>query len=582
MLNRICDSILCWVKSHPRISFALAISFFCVYSFGLVVAGVAGGMVVNERGYHVKIQKFLKGHVAELLDRQKARWFERNTGLHKLEYARVHIGNALGQGGGLAEVEGKILFVSSKGRFGYLDEHNRIQSLDLTVPMNLEALRQSPNYTDPLSRYNYIRVTDILVAQTKPRNFVVYAAHHYFKPECMQFKVSSIDIEVDEKGIKVTSPKWREVFVARPRCIRHKDRSFRFVGDVSGGRLVQFGEDSLLLSIGDHHFDGFNDAWVAAMDPQTDLGKIIKINLRTGQSRVYAKGVRNPQGLTVTRDGRIWETEHGPVGGDEVNLIRDGANYGWPYATYGMNYGYPSRNWPLNPIAGAHEGYDLPAFVFVPSVGISNIVEPDLMEFPNWRNSLIAASMRGNKLFLLRVEGDRIVYAEPIDTDGDRVRDIISRQNGQLVYLSDKGDLIFLRNAERHKAEPREFTVSIRTPLSEPFAEEHPPRDMPPVARGRHMFMNACANCHALNGEIGVGPPLNGVVGRKVGAIPGYGYSQALAKYDGNWSRDLLRSFLTDPDQEFHGTTMPIAPISWMEVPNVISFMGTTRAGTVK
>ena len=67
----------------------------------------------------------------------------------------------------------------------------------------------------------------------------------------------------------------------------------------------------------------------AGMRNPAHLGKIIAISLSTGEGRVYASGLRNPQGLTVARDGRVWETEHGPRGGDEVNLIREGGNYGW-------------------------------------------------------------------------------------------------------------------------------------------------------------------------------------------------------------------------------------------------------------
>ena len=87
------------------------------------------------------------------------------------------------------------------------------------------------------------------------------------------------------------------------------------------------------------------------------------------------------------------------------------------------------------------------------------------------------------------------------------------------------------------------------------------------------MYSKVCAQCHALDGAVGAGPPLNGVVGRRVGSIPGYSYSEALARYNGVWTRDLLITFATDPNKDFHGTTMAVAPISWGEVPNIISFL---------
>lgn len=577
MLTRIYSRMASWALHQPLSSLLLVACSITAYTFAVIVVGIVAGMEAQKKDYPEKIAGRLSRITSSWSNEQTGEWRDRITNLHKLEVARIHIGNGLGRGGGLAEAAGNILFVSSKGRFGYIDNSNQIRPLDLTVPMNLAALRQSPNYEDPLFAYNTIRVTDLLVRETDPGHYELYAAHHYYKPNCMQFKVSSIGIEADVEGIRAKTRDWRDLFVARPHCIRNKDRGRRFAGDLSGGRLVQLDKDSLLLSVGDHHFDGFYDSWQAAMDPQTDLGKIIKIDLRTGQSRIFAKGVRNPQGLTVTRDGRVWEAEHGPKGGDEVNLIRENANYGWPIVTYGTNYGYPSRRWPFNPVDGAHDGYAVPAFAFVPSVGISNIVEPDPAEFPNWRSSLIAGSLREHKLFLLRVEGDRIVYAESIDTERDRVRDIISRQNGELVYLSDKGDLVFIRNADRHRGDRRTLKVSFRGPLSTPFREEEPPTHMTPVARGRYMYLNGCANCHSLDGSIGIGPPLNGIVGRPVGSIPGYGYSRALDGYVGIWTRELLTSFLTDPDRHFPGTKMPLAPISYMEVPDVITFLASKR-----
>lgn len=572
------NSIVSWVSRHPVLSLVLGGCLIATYTVAATVAGV----VAQKRHYPERLEKRFTSFIEKWSDDRAAHWAKKVTNIHTLEIARVRIGNALGNGGGLEEVAGNILFVSSKGRFGYLDNKNSVHSLDFLVPMNLEVLRQSPHYEDPLFYYNSIRVMDMLAVQTGPKHFNLYVSHHFFKPDCLQFKVSSIEIQVDEKGIRAKSPNWKEVFIARPHCIRNKDRSWRFVGEAGGGRLVQLDSASLLLSIGDHQFDGFNDAWAASMDPQTDLGKIIKIDLGTHQSRIYATGVRNPQGLTVARDGRVWETEHGPQGGDEVNLIRDGANYGWPIVTYGMNYGYPRRKWPFNPVPGAHNGYTPPAFAFVPSIGMSNIVEPDPEEFPNWRHKLIATSLRGNKLLLLAIEGDRIAYAEPISADRDRIRDIISLRNGQLVYLSDTGDLVFIRNAERRNDDQPYLSISALSSLSNPLPEELPPRTAGPVGRGRHMFLGACASCHALDGSIGVGPPLNGVVGRRVGSVSGFGYSQALSGYDGTWTHDLLTSFLTDPDRYFHGTTMATAPISWAEVPNVASFLETTRSSPMQ
>jgi len=87
-------------------------------------------------------------------------------------------------------------------------------------------------------------------------------------------------------------------------------------------------------------------------------GKTILIHLDDGTSEIYSLGHRNPQGLYVTPEGAIWSTEHGPQGGDELNLIVRGANYGWPLVTYGTDYG--SAAWPLSHVQGRHDGYQQP------------------------------------------------------------------------------------------------------------------------------------------------------------------------------------------------------------------------------
>jgi glucose/arabinose dehydrogenase len=134
---------------------------------------------------------------------------------------------------------------------------------------------------------------------------------------------------VNDDGIKATTGKWEEFFTARPGCLRPKDRGWRFLGLGAGGRVVQYDDHTLMVSVGDHQYDGFDDSWQSAQDPATDLGKIVLVDIATKKARVFATGVRNPQGLAILRDGRIIESEHGPQGGDEINLIRDGANYGW-------------------------------------------------------------------------------------------------------------------------------------------------------------------------------------------------------------------------------------------------------------
>src|SRR5262249_54989768 len=156
--------------------------------------------------------------------------------------------------------------------------------------------------------------------------------------------VSRTQISLTNETVNIpTDPKaWEDVFIAKP-CIDMKDRPY-FDGNQAGARLL-YKDNMLFLSIGDFGFDGSYTKIKAPMDPNSNFGKIFEIDPRTKTATVYATGVRNPEGFAFSSDGLLWETEHGPQGGDEVNIIRKGENYGWPEVTYGMEYGFPRRNW---------------------------------------------------------------------------------------------------------------------------------------------------------------------------------------------------------------------------------------------
>src|SRR5690606_29312120 len=203
----------------------------------------------------------------------------------------------------------------------------------------------------------------------------------------------------------------------------------------AGGRLAALSDHELLLTVG--HF--------AAPDIQSrenSYGKVLLIDLHTGESRVYTTGHRNPQGLTVASDGTIWLTEHGPRGGDELNRIVDGRNYGFPVVTYGTDYG--ALTWRANPRPGRHDGFEGPIFAWVPSVGISQLVEIDSRLFSHWENDIVVSSLGGRSLFRLRVQDGRVVFAEPIPI-GHRIRDIVEMSDGTLALKTDDDVILFVR-----------------------------------------------------------------------------------------------------------------------------------------
>jgi cytochrome c2 len=506
---------------------------------------------------------------------QIIQWRNIRTNLHEIQIAAAKVSDVTIPGGSLAEVGGNIVIASTLGQLSYLDVRNRLHPLDTRVPMNIERLRDDPLYKNPLFNITYVRTHDLLAIQTGIDRYDLYASFNRLAGACFEFVVSRIPLEANDQMVRVSGP-WRDVWTAAP-CVRMKDRG-DLNAEQSGGRMVRLADNKILVSVGDHKFDGFYDSQTVSMDPASDLGKLIELDIETGASRHFAMGLRNPQGLTIARDGRIWETEHGPQGGDEVNLMTNGQNYGWPIVTYGTVYGRPPNDWPFNPKPGRHDGYARPRFAFVPSIGISNIVEPDPQEFPNWAGMLVLCSLRARTLYLLRTEGDDIVYAEPILVDRYRLRDVISLKDGRLAILADGGTLLFVRNGDKHRGDVQHIEVSGLSSLPRPMPEEAPPVDwMTATERGRQYFLGTCASCHSLAGEIGAGPPLNGVVGRRIGAIPEYGYSAALSQRHGTWTEPLIGSFIANTKGFAPSTSMPNTGLGVAQAQDIVAYLKTTQ-----
>jgi len=167
-------------------------------------------------------------------------------------------------------------------------------------------------------------------------------------------------------------------------------------------------------------------------------GKIPPDNPFVGQAgavgSVWAYGVRNPQGLARNPvDGTLWESEHGPRGGDELNRIERGRNYGWPLVTFGMNYdGTPVSDKTEAP------GLEPPVMHWTPSIAPSEIEFYTGDKFPRWKNQLFLGSLATQKFLRLVIDGGRVTHVEEVFKNLGRVRDIKTGPDG-LIYLALEG-----------------------------------------------------------------------------------------------------------------------------------------------
>ncbi len=153
--------------------------------------------------------------------------------------------------------------------------------------------------------------------------------------------------------------------------------------------------------------------------------------------------IRNPQGLYIDENNNIWETEHGPQGGDELNLIKQNRNYGWPFVTYGTHY--DTYIWPPSKEQGRHDGYERPIHAWTPSIAISNLIQIKTRP-QQWDEDFLVASF-GAGLFRLRIREGRVILAEPINIDA-RIRDLEQMNDGTVVLWTDEADYIELHPAQ--------------------------------------------------------------------------------------------------------------------------------------
>ena len=443
-------------------------------------------------------------------------------------------------GGGLARFRDRYLLATGDGSLYSFVWDARTQDLEL---------RQLPHRV-PLNRADFLRDTtptpgrifraaDILV-DNEGDGFRLFAAHHYWWSDkhCVTVRLS-MTTEKYSSFLNAQEPaQWKTLYESTP-CMPF-DRSF--AGHQMGGALQRLDARTLLMTVGDFDHDGVHAQDRVSQNENAAYGKTLAIDTETGAASIYTIGHRNPQGLYINPDGRIWSSEHGPRGGDELNLIVKGRNYGWPIVTYGINYDQPV--WPLNPHQGRHEDYEPPVYAWVPSVGISSITSVQGERFGFWKNDLLVASLGGLALWRMRPEHGRMTTIERIEI-GERIRDVIEDDEGRLILFT-----------ERTHPGPTEAALVVVEPVEQGSGAEAS------ALRGELLFAR-CVGCHANDGNgQGIGPALSGVVNRRIAGANGFNYSEALRRLSGEWTEQKLDAFLAAPEAFAPGTSMQAEGIS--------------------
>lgn len=213
------------------------------------------------------------------------------------------------------------------------------------------------------------------------------------------------------------------------------------------GSRIEFDNDGFLFfSIGER-----GEREINPQDINRDGGKIYRlhddgsipkdnpfVNNENARKAIFSYGHRNPQGMGIhPTTGKLWINEHGPRGGDEINIIKKGTNYGWPVITYGVNYsGTKITN------STSKEGMEQPIYYWVPSIAPCGMTFVTGNKYPRLKNNLLVSSLKFAYVELLTLEKEQVIKREKIAEDIGRVRNVKQAPNGY-VYISIEDEGIF-------------------------------------------------------------------------------------------------------------------------------------------
>jgi len=217
-----------------------------------------------------------------------------------------------------------------------------------------------------------------------------------------------------------------------------------------GGRIVFDRQGYVYLTLGDRgdkdraqRLDDHAGSVIRLHDDgrvPTDNPFVKRAGAKPGK---FTLGNRNMQGAALhPQTGELWTHEHGPQGGDEVNVMRAGRNYGWPVITYGVNYGLGTRIG-----EGTHKpGMEQPLYKWVPSIAPSGMAFYEGDKFPNWRGNLFVGALRDQMLVRLELDGEKVTKEERLvkNTIG-RIRDVRAGPDGYVYLLTDESDGVLAR-----------------------------------------------------------------------------------------------------------------------------------------
>jgi len=212
-------------------------------------------------------------------------------------------------------------------------------------------------------------------------------------------------------------------------------------GQYTAGRFELIDKKSVYVTFGDLGYSIISDR-----AKRGDLGSIFKLTASSASK--ISEGHRNPQGIILYDKTHLLAAEHGPRGGDELNLIKKGSDYGWPFVSYGQPYGGGDYVRPEK--TGTHVGYQEPITYWVPSIAPTELIQLPKQGWGNWNGALVLGTLREEVLVFIKLN-QSLQVVEKLQVDvGHRVRDLEMLSNGSMVMSTDAGQLITLSNLKQN------------------------------------------------------------------------------------------------------------------------------------
>ena len=264
---------------------------------------------------------------------------------------------------------------------------------------------------------------------------------NYETNEWIYFSYASAEGEGDGGNTAIMRAKLKDNILVEKEVL-YKASPNSKKGQHFGSRIEFDNNGYLYFSIGDR-----GDHDINPQDITRDGGKIYRLhddgriptdnpfaNSENAKKAIYSYGHRNPQGLIKHPEtGAIWEHEHGPQGGDEINIIQKGKNFGWPVISYGINY-----NGTILTDLAEKEGMEQPLFYWIPSIAPSGMTFVTSNKYPDWKGSLLVGSLKFEYLERLILENNKVIKREKLMEKAGRIRDVVQAPDGY-IYVAIEG-----------------------------------------------------------------------------------------------------------------------------------------------